>query len=369
MLTRNKIIWLILAFVTVGLLAACGAQPAAQPAPVEVVVTKEVEKVVVQTVEVEKVVTQEVEKVVEVPAEVIKMRVAYPSTVDFEDIASLIAQARLADQGYSIIPTFYAQSELAVDALARGDADFGNGAERTFWAAAAKGAPIRSVVEQAANAWSIYAIPEIKTCADLQGMRLAQHSEGAVSKAMTDAYLQENCPGTEPNVLIIPGSENRAAALLAGEIDATPVELSDAVQIELQAPGRFHILTNFAKDVPKLKTTGIYVNTNFAQEHPEAVKDYIRALLTVHREIAENPDMLVQEASKWLPIEPETLQKIAQAYFDIKAFDPNGGLDEDSIQYSIDFYVKGGSMDAGATVDDVADLSYLNEVLDEIGRQ
>jgi NitT/TauT family transport system substrate-binding protein len=295
--------------------------------------------------------------------------VAYPSVVDMEDIPTVMAHELLSEQGYRVTPTFFAQSELAVEALASGDADFGNGADRTFWAAVSQGAPIVTIMEQAANSWAIFAVPEIQTCEDLGGMRFAQHSEGAVSKAMSDAYLLENCPDTEPEILIIPGSENRAAALMAGEIDASPVELADAVQIELERPGDFHILTNFAIDVPKLKTTGMYVNANFAEEHPEVVKDYIKAVLTVHRQINEDHDLLIKEAQKWLAIDPEVLPKVVEAQFAANSWDVNGGLDEDAIQFSIDFFTNSGSLEPGLTVDGVADLSYLNEVLDEIGRQ
>ncbi|MFQ5855417.1 MAG: ABC transporter substrate-binding protein [Anaerolineae bacterium] len=344
MSTYKRVIWLSLALVAVTLLAACVAP------------TPEVREV-------------EVIREVEVPVERPHIRVAYPSIVDMEDIPSVMAHQLLVEQGYAVTPTFYAQSELAVEALARGDADFGNGADRTFWAAISKGANIVTIMEQAANGWAIFAIPDIQTCEDLGGRRFAQHSEGAVSKAMSDAYILENCPGTEPEILIIPGSENRAAALLAGEIDASPVELADAVQIELQRPGEFHVLANFAVDVPKLKTTALYVNGDFAAEHPEAVKDYIRALLTVHRQIVKDPDSLIAEASKWLAIDPEVLPKVVEAQFAANSWDVNGGLDEDSIQFSIDFFTNAGRLDPGLTVDDVADLSYLNEVLDEIGRQ
>ncbi len=348
--------WLSLALVAALLLAACAA-----PTPA------------VQQVEVTRVV--EVRSTVEVPVEVqvtaqpIVIRVAYPSIVDMEDIPSVMAHQLLAEQGYSVVPTFYAQSELAVQAVASGDAEFGNGADRTFWAAVSQGASILTIMEQAANGWSVYAIPEIQACADLSGKRFAQHSEGAVSFAMSEAYLKENCPDATPEIVIIPGSENRRAALLAGQIDATPVELADAIQIELEAPGKYHLLTNFAKDVPKLKTTGMYVNGDFAKEHPEVVRDYIRAILTVHRQINEDHGLLIAEATKWLAIAPEVLPQIADAYFAINAWDVNGGLDEDAIQYSLDFFTNSGSLQPGLTVETVADLSFLNAVLDEIGRR
>ena len=113
----------------------------------------------------------------------------------------------------------------------------------------------------------------------------------------------------------------------------------------------------------------MYVNGDFAKEHPEVVRDYIKAVLTVHRQISENHALLVEEATKWLAIDPAALPLIAEAYFQLNAWDVNGGLDEEAIEYSINFFVEGGSLEAGLTVDNVADLSFLNAVLDEIGRK
>jgi hypothetical protein len=144
--------------------------------------------------------------------------------------------------------TFYAEPELAAEALARGDADSANGTVRAFCPATAKGAGIVSIIEQVANEFQILAIPEIRECADLDGKRFSISGESAANSAMSFAYIDANCPGIEPQIVIISGSENRAAALLADEIDASPLELADVLQIEKASPGKFHTLTNFAQD-------------------------------------------------------------------------------------------------------------------------
>ena len=149
--------------------------------------------------------------------------VGYPSAIDVEDIPSLMAHELLAEQGYTVTPTFYSQAELAVAAVAMGDADFSVGAGRTVWQAVSQGADLITIMEHAANGWMALSIPEISTCRDLDGRRYAHHSEGGVSKAMSDAYILENCPGTQPEILIIPGSANRAAALLGGCSQAEPL--------------------------------------------------------------------------------------------------------------------------------------------------
>jgi NitT/TauT family transport system substrate-binding protein len=296
---------------------------------------------------------------------VVRIKIAYPSVPDFGDLPSMMVYDRLVEKGYAVLPTHFAQSELAVEAVSRGDADIGTGATRTVMAAMQKGAPLKFIVDQVANEWSVYAIASIKECKDLDGMRLAIHSEGAVSTAMLKTWIEDACPGISPNYLIIPGSENRAAALLAGEIDATPAELADAVRIDKERPGEFNLIANFGADLPNLRVTSFYANTTFLEEHPQAAKDFIEALLEAHREIAANPDILMEEAPKYLPgIDEEILPDIVKAHVELGAWDVNGGLTEENMAYSLDFFVKAGRVEPGLAADDIADLSFLNDVLE-----
>ena len=48
---------------------------------------------------------------------------------------------------------------------------------------------------------------------------------------------------------------------------------------------------------------------------------------------------------------------------------PNGGLTEQNVRYTLSMLIDGQLVPAGIKPEDVADLSYLNTVLDEIGRQ
>lgn len=295
-----------------------------------------------------------------------ELRVAYPSMVDVDDVPSLMADQLLTERGYTVTATFYAQSELAIMALARGDADIMKGGARNVWQAVSQGAKLATVMEHAANNWVMLTVSEIRNCQDLQGRRFAQHSEGTMDRALLDAYLLQECPGTEPEILVIPGSANRAAALLVGEVDAAGVKIPEAVEIELQAPGRFHILANFALDLPMLKASFVSVNRDFAARHPEAVRDYIRAVLMVHRRIAADPDLLIPEFTKWLALDPAAVPAILEAQFAVNTWDISGGMDEESIRFSIDFFTRAGRLTPGLTAPQVADLSYLNQVLGEM---
>jgi NitT/TauT family transport system substrate-binding protein len=297
------------------------------------------------------------------------IRVAFASAADFGDLMVVNAHERLATQGYQVITTYFSGPEMAVEALSRGDADIGLGSVRMYWAAAGKGARIRTIMEQLANEWQIVAISDIRTCADLHGRRLGFGVDGAAGTVQAQAYLQRMCPDARPNVMYVPGSSNRVAALLADQMDATTLELADAVDLEFTAPGRFHVLTTFSHDQPDIKTTGVQVGQAFAEAHPQAVRDYVRALLTVHREYSEDVGFIAQEATKRLEIEPELARLTAAAFLEISGWDVNGGLTAATVQHSLDFYAGIGSLPSTLVPSDVCDLSFLNDVLDEIGRR
>lgn len=298
-----------------------------------------------------------------------QIRVAFSSTVDLGDLPSLMAHALLAAQGYDVVPTFFAHAQLAADALARGQMDVGNGSTRTYWAAIAKGADIATTMEQVGNGWSIMAATEIRSCADLHGRPFAVSGEGSVSAALFRAYIASRCPGTEPVVMSIPGSEHRAAALLAGRLQAAPVELAESVYLAARAPGRFRTLVNFAEEMPSVVTTGLHVNRSWAAQHPRAVQDYLKALLTVHRRIRAEHGLLVAEARARLRIDPAVLADVVEAHFRTNAWDPNGRLTPAVVRDSVAFFVGAASLPPGASPERVADLSHLERVLDGIGRR
>ncbi|MEX0788758.1 MAG: ABC transporter substrate-binding protein [Anaerolineales bacterium] len=296
-----------------------------------------------------------------------EIRAAYPSVADFQDLPSLMALDSLMLKGYSVVPTFYAQSPLAVEALAGGQADVGFGSTRSYWAAIEKGARLTTIMEQASNGWSVVTLNGIAECADLHGRRLAVGSEGSVAKAMTDAFLQKNCPGTIPEILYIPGSDSRAAALLAGQIDATTAEPADVVHLLREGSDRFHVLVDFAVRLPDLITTAVYVNLDYAQAHPETIRALVEALLMSHRSIEANPDLLTSQATRRLGIDASEIPSILATHRRIATWDVNGGLTWEAIGYSLDFYVQTGSFEPGLESADVAELSFLEAGLSELG--
>lgn len=293
------------------------------------------------------------------------LHAAYPSEADLGDVPSLMALDLLAEQGYEVTTTFFSGTDLAAEALSRGDAQVGAGSVEVFWSAVEQGADIVTIMEQVRNTWTLVSTNAIEQCADIDGKRLALTSEGSGSAALTRAYIDRYCPGTEYEVVLISGSSNRAAALLAGQVDVTPLELIDAQRIEQEAPGQVRVLARFADELPDMMVTGIYANREFAEANPSVVEDYLRAVLNIHQQIEDNPDLLVQRAAEVLGQDPAELTPIIQAHLDFDAWPTDGGLTGERFGNSLAFYLDTGDLSTGLTPGDIADERYLQAVLDE----
>jgi ABC-type nitrate/sulfonate/bicarbonate transport system substrate-binding protein len=294
------------------------------------------------------------------------------TSIGIGSIALLAAIDDLREQGYEIETPELAESELVTEGVAQGEFQFGSGANNSSLAAIAQGAEVKWIVDRTLNEWQVYAREGIETCEDLVASRVAIHSPGSVSGAMLRNWVNENCSedaaaAYEP--LIIEGSQNRLAALLADQIDASPVEFADALILEEE--GGFVNIASFAEDLPDLHPTSVYGSTEWMSDNPEATAALVTALLEQHRRINSEDGYLFGLYEEYLPEEAaaETGEAIAQAYVDAGIFPDDGGLTEEAVQFTIDFFGPEGTGDIETelTVEQVADLSHLQAALDELG--
>jgi ABC-type nitrate/sulfonate/bicarbonate transport system substrate-binding protein len=289
--------------------------------------------------------------------------------VDIRYIPTLMALDDLQAQGYKVERTQLTSSALIADALTRGDADIGSLNPQTMWTAIAKGANARSFMLGLASPNFIIAKPEIKSCVELDGSRIASSATSGLLPTMFDLYVKKNCPNARFNSMLIVDTDSREAALLAGQIDAGQFPLEAVLDLERRAPGKFARLVDYSREFPELLQSVLNLRVDWAKQNPEILKDFIRALLNAHRRINANPQLLYDETVKRLGADPASAKESGDAWLKLGTWDPNGGLTRESIQYTMDFLVNIKTVPAGLGVDDVADLSYLNQVLNEIGRK
>lgn len=279
----------------------------------------------------------------------------------------LAAIDALNKNGYKIETQVLDQSELVTEGVSKGDFAFGSGANNSTLAAVEKGANLKLVVTRVNNEWTLYAGNSIADCAGLAGKKLAIHSQGAVSTAMVKNYIKTKCDGTEPSYVVIEGSPNRVAAMLANQVDASPLELSDSLTIDAQAGDRYHQIASFANDLPDLQTTSVYVNGDWAKENPGTVVALIKALLDQHKQIDGHPEYLKQIAEQFVgdAINKDSIDAATKKYVELKMFPVDGGLTEANLDYTAKFFGPNGTgaTKADLTLDQYADLTYLKQAL------
>lgn len=297
------------------------------------------------------------------------IRFSLHNSADVNDVPWLMALDSLKEQGYTIKVTSFAKSSLIPPALHQGDIDVAAANTTVTWAAIDQGADIRTVVARIRMSFRFITEEGIQSCRDLDGKAVAFSTRQSVGYVMFEEYLNQNCPGVMPEVILISESRNRVVALQVGEVEGAYLQLEDWLQLQKMAPGEFRVLIDFAQEFPQVELNTFSVRREWAEQNEETLKDYIRALLMAQRQVIEDPQLLRDGIVKYLSFDTAQAQELADVYLAAKIWDPNGGVTSENVQSTLELLSDAGILPASLKVEDVADLSYLNAVLDEIGRQ
>jgi ABC-type nitrate/sulfonate/bicarbonate transport system substrate-binding protein len=91
-------------------------------------------------------------------------------------------------------------------------------------------------------------------------------------------------------------------------------------------------------------------------------------VVTARRSL-QDPQTLREAIVGYLEVEPSEARQLADLYLSRNTWDVRGEYTLDTVQTTMDFLQEYGDLPQEIEAKDVADLSYYEEVLDEIGRQ
>jgi NitT/TauT family transport system substrate-binding protein len=298
-----------------------------------------------------------------------KVRFAYPSSADLGDIPSLLAWEQLKKQGIEVIPTFFPKTDLAVHAVVAGEADIGSAAGIAVIKAVESGMNLRIVGEQVRNEWQLVTPVSLKEPKQLDGKRVGYHAPITVTEALVK--WMANHYKITPNWMIIPGSDVRAEALMRGQLDATPAEIADVLNILNAKPGQFHVLISYAKTFPQLIGSMYFARADYVQKNTAVVESVLEAILNAHRSAEESPALIKENALRLLPeTKPALIDATAATYKELKIWDINGGAGKERGEASIKFFEEAGLLKKGAvSFQQAFDTGPLDKVLKKIGRK
>jgi ABC-type nitrate/sulfonate/bicarbonate transport system substrate-binding protein len=298
-----------------------------------------------------------------------KLRFAYPSSADMGDIPSLLAWEQLKKQGIEVVPTFFPKTELAVQAVVAGEADMGSAAGIAVVKAVESGLNVRIIAEQVRNEWQLVTPVSIKDIKQLDGKRVGYHAPITVTEALVKWMAQHY--KITPNWMIIPGSDVRSEALMRGQLDATPAEIGDVLNILSAKPGQFHVLISYAKTFPQLIGSMYFARADYVQKNGAIVEAVLEAILRAHRNAEERPQSVKENALRLLPeTKPELVEATAATYKELRIWDVNGGADQKRGEASIKFFEESGLLKKDAvSVKQAFDTDPLDKVVKKIGRK
>ncbi|MEV4897345.1 ABC transporter substrate-binding protein [Nonomuraea sp. NPDC055795] len=278
---------------------------------------------------------------------------------DITTVPILAAVDVVRQAGHKVEVVELAEPELAIGGLAEGAYAISAEATSPALSAIEQEAPIRIIADAIGNQWAIYGKSRV-TCDDLDGKPFGIFSRGAVATAMTEEWVRTQCTGDrKPEYLTIGGSDVRAQALVAGEIDATALELADVVALERSGGSAFTQVVDFGRTLPDLRPQTVYANTAFLAEHRDVAQLFVSALVREHAKINADPRHLVKLVRTYLPEEEiDDVAEIAERSVKAGLFDA-AGLTERNMQVTIDFFVRAGVIEPGMKAKDATDLSFI----------
>jgi ABC-type nitrate/sulfonate/bicarbonate transport system substrate-binding protein len=250
------------------------------------------------------------------------------------------------------------QPAIGVKALISGDVDY-----LLAWGsalrAAVTGVPIKAVVGLAGRPLHVLvARQEIKTPKDLKGKII-----GVDSVAGTVDYLSRVAvrhfgfePEKDVKIIVTGESPTRLAALRAGSIDATPIDVAFAVKAEDEGFRRLVYLG----DLIELPLSGIAVMEQKLLKQRDQVKRVVRASVRGLRFMKQNRAETVQMLSDYLKITPG---QSARAYdASIHSFTDDGIISDKGVLLDVQLTKERLKLTKDIPLSQLVDWSLVKEV-------
>ena len=170
------------------------------------------------------------------------IRIALAETPSDELAAFFVALDRAKANGLDYEWTAFADEELAIQAVLSGQMDIGFGTPYSAMQRAK--APVRIIFQLSKLKFFPVTNKKYGSLQDLDGEPILLHSRGGGTDAI--ANVIESKMGIKfGERSYVPGSANRVVALVAGQADATIIDLSNKNKVMRQHADKFNVLPMF----------------------------------------------------------------------------------------------------------------------------
>lgn len=292
-----------------------------------------------------------------------KIRIALAETPSDELAAFFVALDRAKAMGLDYEWTAFSDEELAIQAVLSGQMDIGFG---TPYAAMQKSkAPIRIVFQLSKLKFFPVTSQKYSKLEDLDGEPIMLHSRGGGTDSIANV-IEDRLNIKFGTRSYVPGSANRIVALIAGQTDATIVDLSNKNKLVKQQGDKFNVLPMFEVDA---SDEALFANLDWIKANEKDVGIFVKALLSVWRDMAKDPTIISKETNPDGPIgqlPKEILDGLDGFYKDAVAgglYDPNGG-GRKAAKADMEWYSAAGQLTGDPASLNIEDFWYLKPLDD-----
>jgi NitT/TauT family transport system substrate-binding protein len=292
------------------------------------------------------------------------LAIAFSNAVpQVEKIPTILASEQLKDEGYVIKLIWLQSSEDPVQAVVRGDAQIGTANASTLFGATAQGAPVKAIAAQNSPSYAMVVPASVTSPEGLDGLKIGIHAQVSATSLYTNLLLKDH-PTVKPDLVVLPGSENRIQALIAGELDASVVQLSDLQVLQEKAPGKYHVLYDYAAQMNDIIDSTLFTSDKFLRENPGAVHDFLAAMIAQQKRIKANPQVLIDAIVANMPnVTPAQAKGFADTYLKSNVWPVDGNFTDESIAATLDAVKQFGGLDGEPTAKDCCTTEPLAGVL------
>lgn len=289
------------------------------------------------------------------------LRVAYASDLDPNDISD---QFGIQASGAEVVEL--TEDSAVIAGLIRGDVDVGNIGLTEAIKASQTGVPIKIFyVSQQRFEFVMVSQENIKTFDDLAGKKVAYHSPGSGTEILQRVLVRQHDPALEDKIdwVVLPESPNRAAAMIAGEIDVTSLEFADV--LTLQEEGDFNILgvwSDIEGPSGNAISTVWVASEEYYNKNKETLAEFATHLQEGYDKFYEDKDAWVQLASELIEVDENRLNQSYDFYLESEMYPKSGEppLTPELWKQLDEFFTEIGEYEDPAS-DEIVDYDIISE--------
>jgi NitT/TauT family transport system substrate-binding protein len=221
-------------------------------------------------------------------------------------------------------------------------------------------APIRIIFQLSKLKFFPVTTKDYSKLEDLDGEPILLHSRGGGTDSIANV-IEDKLGIKFGERSYISGSANRVAALLANQAQATIIDLSNKNKIMASHGDQFNTLPMFDVDA---SDEALFANVDWIKANEDSVNIFVSALLSVYRDMANDPTIIRRETNPDGPIgelPEEVLAELDGFYTDAVAgglYDVNGGGEKAALA-DMEWYSKAGQLEGDMSSLKIEDFWYL----------